>query len=340
MSLDAIDWHAPWLAPFTMPGRQAAQRATAGEPLADVLNAHAAPGALPVRFVPQSALPPGIAYEQFIHATGQVPTRDNLHDSFNALVWLRFPQAKQRLNALHAQAIAAQGIGATRGPLRDAATLLDETGPCCWRPRRCGRRCARADGAGCLWSCVRCRHQARLVVFGHALLEQLVHPRKPLTAHVYQAQAAPDSVADLDTWLAADLDAAHLAAKPFTPLPVLGIPGWWPENENFSFYDDSLVFRSARPKPQEPRNRPRPRCPPRRLKRGALAVDSIRCPLPRRRLFAFPCGVPSMKRIALLYSTNLAVVVVLGIVASLLGVNRYSHSQRPEPGRACWALPW
>jgi hypothetical protein len=21
------------------------------------------------------------------------------------------------------------------------------------------------------------------------------------------------------------------------------VPGWWPENENFSFYDDSLVFR-------------------------------------------------------------------------------------------------
>jgi len=24
------------------------------------------------------------------------------------------------------------------------------------------------------------------------------------------------------------------------------VPGWWPENENFCFYDDSLVFRSAR----------------------------------------------------------------------------------------------
>ena len=250
MSLDAIDWRAPWLAPFTMLGRQAAQRAAAGEPLADMLNAHAAPGALPVRFVPQSALPPGMAYEQFIHATGQVPTRDNLHDFFNALVWLRFPQAKQRLNALHAQAIAAQGVGATRGPLRDAATLLDENGALLLAPEA-------------LWQALRTRqwrrlfvelrplwHEARLVVFGHALLEQLVHPRKPLTAHVYQAQAAPDSVANLDTWLAADLDAAHLAAKPFTPLPVLGIPGWWPENANFSFYDDSLVFRSARPNPK------------------------------------------------------------------------------------------
>ncbi|MBI5907604.1 MAG: DUF3025 domain-containing protein, partial [Burkholderiales bacterium] len=21
------------------------------------------------------------------------------------------------------------------------------------------------------------------------------------------------------------------------------VPGWWPDNENFSFYDDSVVFR-------------------------------------------------------------------------------------------------
>ena len=30
------------------------------------------------------------------------------------------------------------------------------------------------------------------------------------------------------------------------PLPVLGIPGWWPENEKEDFYDDAAVFRPAR----------------------------------------------------------------------------------------------
>src|SRR2546427_7152514 len=35
-------------------------------------------------------------------------------------------------------------------------------------------------------------------------------------------------------WLGADT----LACKPFAPLPVLGVPGWWRENENFSFYDE------------------------------------------------------------------------------------------------------
>jgi len=39
--------------------------------------------------------------------------------------------------------------------------------------------------------------------------------------------------------------AAHLPGMTaaFTPLPVLGVPGWWPASENFSFYDDSHVFR-------------------------------------------------------------------------------------------------
>ena len=37
----------------------------------------------------------------------------------------------------------------------------------------------------------------------------------------------------------------------------LGVPGWWAQNANFSFYDDSEVFRARRPqKPDQP-TRPR-----------------------------------------------------------------------------------
>ena len=43
------------------------------------------------------------------------------------------------------------------------------------------------------------------------------------------------------------LDATTLAQKPFCPLPVLGVPGWWAQNLNFSFYDDPQVFRPPRP---------------------------------------------------------------------------------------------
>ena len=38
-----------------------------------------------LKFVSQDALPEGEAYESFIATTGNIPTRDNLHDLFNGL---------------------------------------------------------------------------------------------------------------------------------------------------------------------------------------------------------------------------------------------------------------
>jgi hypothetical protein len=166
-----------------------------------------------------------------------------LHDFFNGLCWLRLPQAKKRLNLLQASAIAAAPPGAARGPLRDAITLFDENGalldapPALWLALQ-GRDWHRLFVTlRPLWS------EARLLITGHALLEKLTLPRKAITAHVWRAQAPLADPARADAWLAGELTASRLAGKPFTPLPLLGIPGWWAENENFSFYDDSVVFR-------------------------------------------------------------------------------------------------
>jgi hypothetical protein len=64
------------------------------------------------------------------------------------------------------------------------------------------------------------------------MLEKLLVPRKDLTAHVWCGPR--------------EFTRERLAAKPFTPLPVMGIPGWDPGSETFSFYDDPLVFRPRR----------------------------------------------------------------------------------------------
>ena len=73
-----------------------------------------------------------------------------------------------------------------------------------------------------------------------ALLEKLMQPRKAITAHVWLV----DSLADHA--VAASLTVERLAAKPFLPLPVLGVPGWWSSNEDSDFYQDPAVFRPAR----------------------------------------------------------------------------------------------
>ena len=213
---------------------------------AKALNAAAQTPSGPVTFVPQSALPEGKPYEQFIFETGTVPTRDNLHDFFNGLCWLRFPETKKKLNQLQAAEIARAGIQPVRGPVRDALTVFDENAAFLLAPQSLWDALDQRDwrrlfvGRRALW------RQAQLVLFGHALLEKLVSPRKSIVAHIWRVQPAIKSVADLDEWIAADLSAQKLASKPFAPLPVLGVPGWWPDNENFSFYDDSFVFRPRR----------------------------------------------------------------------------------------------
>ena len=241
MGVDAVDWTRPWLTPYAglveMHGR------AAGTHTADMLNCA---GAAPVRFVPQSALPAGQAYERFIFETGCVPTRDNLHDLFNGLCWLRFPQTKKKLNELQAAEIAIAGVQALRGRVRDALTLFDENAAFLLAPPPLWDALVAKDWKRLFIELRPMWETAQLVLFGHALLEKLVSPRKPITAHVYIAQPAISFIAELDAWIAADLTADKLSGKPFAPLPVLGVPLWWPENENFSFYDDSVVFRRHR----------------------------------------------------------------------------------------------
>ena len=214
-----------------------------GLPLHQALGA--ADGSV-VRFVPQHELPEGEAYERFIFNTGQCPTRDNLHDFFNGLCWITFPQTKKKLNQLQAVEIAKAGVQPLRGAVRDALTVFDENAAFLIAPQPLWDALLVRDWHMLFITLRPLWQESQLVLFGHALLEKLVYPRKAITAHLYRAQPAMHSIAttnELDSWIAASLLAEKLAAKPFTPLPVLGVPGWWPENENFSFYNDSQVFR-------------------------------------------------------------------------------------------------
>ena len=199
-----------------------------------------------MRFVPHTDLPRGMAYEQFIAQTGACPTRPGLHDFFNGLCWINFPATKQKLNQLQAAQIALNGVLPVRGAVRDALTLFDENSALLHAP-------------DVLWDALVTKQwhelfvthrpmwrQARLVLFGHALLEKLQAPRKAVTAHVYRVMVPAEMLPEMDAWLAADLSQEKLATKPFAPLPVLGVPGWWPGNELADFYGDTAVFRPPR----------------------------------------------------------------------------------------------
>lgn len=256
--LESIDWEQPWLQPLRPVGSVLARSADWRRSLNDAassanLRNHRG---LPIQFVPQAQLPASVAYEHFISDTGKVPTRDNLHDFFNALVWLTYPRIKVQLNALQAAEIERRAgmPQAVRGKVRDAATIFDENAALLIVSNETIGAALREHA----WRQVFIEQRAsfqeccEVRLFGHALMEKLVHPYKAITAHAWliPADHADLSVPDekkrqwLDQAIAESLRSGVHTAD-FTPLPVLGIPGWWHE-QDAGFYADEKVFRPKR----------------------------------------------------------------------------------------------
>ena len=237
--------HPPrWVAPYLPLAREVVAKAKARSIVA-ALDDSAQDRNSCVRFVEPTELPAEEAYEAFIYRTRCVPTRHNLHDVFNALVWLHYPKTKQRLNELQAREIDLRGTSGPRGALRDALTLFDENAAVLRAPMTLVDALRRRDWRALFIEQRTEWQNARLLIFGHALLEKLVEPRKSITAHVWIMEET--DAADInDAALAQSLNPERLANKPFAPLPVLGVPGWWEANESPDFYADENVFRPAR----------------------------------------------------------------------------------------------
>ncbi len=240
--LDRVDWRQPWLAPYARLGAALAASVAHGTNVASALNRRTGPSS-GIEFIAAAALQPGVPYETQVFATGSVPTRDNLHDFFNGLCWIAFPRSKRRLNQLQAAEIMAKGVGSTRGPVRDAITIFDENAALLQAPEALWQALAARQWQRLFGELRPLWRQANLTLFGHALLEKLVTPHKAITAHVWRVDPTIKCLTDVDAWLANDLAQDKLASKPFVPLPVLGVPGWWAANEDPAFYNDASVFR-------------------------------------------------------------------------------------------------
>lgn len=269
---DTLDWQKPWLAAYADPIGTALQTALDSEggianALAQVARNFGAPGHRTGQltadnaprghyptFVPQDRLPKGQSYEGFIRQHWAVPTREHAHDLFNGLIWLHWPKAKQQLNAVQSAEIERLGIQGQRGKVRDACTLFDENGAILLAPEALHEALRAKDWLRLFWTERALWNSAQLLVFGHALLEQLCQPRKPICAHVltlplainHQPATSALERTAIDACLAQLLTAENMAHKPLTPMPVLGIPGWCEANQERHFYEDTSVFRPPR----------------------------------------------------------------------------------------------
>jgi hypothetical protein len=194
----------------------------------------------PLHFVPPGPQDP--YYEVKVFETGAVSTRpENLHDYFNALAWLAFPRTKARINALHAAEIPREG--GQRGRLRDLLTIFDEGGALV----RCDDDALLSLLRGFQWKALfwqnreRVTEAMRIVVFGHAVMEQAMQPRPGITCKAMLVPAGGDADAAALGWLERLQPGA--SPKDLAPLPIFGFPGWHAQGESAEFYDDTRYFR-------------------------------------------------------------------------------------------------
>ncbi|PTQ98376.1 Protein of unknown function (DUF3025) [Nitrosomonas nitrosa] len=214
-----------------------------------------------IRFVRQTKVMSKFAqqYEPRIYLTGEIQTRErNWHDLFNALAWLTYPRAKAALNLLHYHALLQERTlqQPMRGRLRDAATLIDESGVVVVssNPHLIGLL-RNFEWKALFWEQrTTLLEQMKFYVLGHGLLEKALRPYPGMTGKgmvmpvedTFFEQNLTDQIAMIDVWLDNFLRRSTLSSTDLAPVPVLGYPGWTPDNEDSTYYDNQHYFRPRR----------------------------------------------------------------------------------------------
>ncbi len=221
---------------------------------------------LAMRFVDNDLLAAdGRYYEAFIYHSQQIPTRyPNWHDLFGALIWCLFPNSKNLLNRLHIEEISQFGAH-SRTLLRNKLTLLDECGVLILY--RAGYEHVVEALRQHQWqqafvehrACWQGQHQATAIgamMFGHANYEMATRPfigctGKMLALEVSEQffkQPLRQRIDFIDTALSEQIANRGILLNPeqLSPLPLLGVPGWFFANEQPEFYQDSSYFRPKR----------------------------------------------------------------------------------------------
>jgi hypothetical protein len=208
------------------------------------------------RFVAQSrdTLSKAGGYEAHVATLRAVPTRrHSWHDLFNMVVWAHFPKLRWALNALHVDPdVGPKDPRNGRAPAQNLAASFDEAGLLVvstsadvlsdlrelkfkrvfWERRE--ELCA----------------TTRFWLVGHGTLETLLAPHPGIVARGLQLQVSrlpgpqeEDAFRfEVDALAATHIHAWRTARSVLDPLPVLGIPGYF-RNDQSEFYDDANHFR-------------------------------------------------------------------------------------------------
>jgi len=195
------------------------------------------------------------SYESRIYLKGELQTRlENWHDFFNAMCWLRFPKIKAVLNALHFEHSQQRQPGSNRSPVENAITLFDECGAIIVADDELLLELVQNHQWQSLFGDSReafGRH-IQCYVSGHAMLEKALTPYVGMTAHAilikqnsdFFQQDYPGRLVEVDRLVsAAWMNRKIESPKDLQPFPLLGVPGWWIEEQDEAFYANKAYFR-------------------------------------------------------------------------------------------------
>lgn len=211
-----------------------------------------ASGERSLRFIAQDQLDDDAHYETRIFDSGAIATRrDNWHDLFNAMVWLRNPRIKAALNRRQVEDIRRVGTR-ERTRAQCALTHFDEAGAV-----------LRLDDADMLsawdahdwpalfgaWDAAHRQGRIQLWLFGHSIHEHALNPAIALVAKALVIDSAHAlGLQQMDAVLAQAIDARRCLNDPqeLRPIPLSGIPGWHPEHGRADFFERLPCFRPKR----------------------------------------------------------------------------------------------
>ncbi|MCK4951302.1 MAG: DUF3025 domain-containing protein [Gammaproteobacteria bacterium] len=218
-----------------------------------------------LRVVKQDDKPQGFKehYAPRIYLKGEIQTRsENWHDFFQLLTWCLFPKSKAVINAIHIPRVKERiekGVDTgRRSPVENMLSLFDEGGAVVvssdesllqlirdfqWKELFWNHRDELAEKLQC-------------ITFGHAIYEKGLMPYVGMTANSillvvdksFFRQTLEERLDYIDEQLALLFSNGTQYTKPkdLSPFPVLGLPGWDPDNELEAYYDNTDYFRRGR----------------------------------------------------------------------------------------------
>lgn len=199
-----------------------------------------------------------LPYEENVFKHRKVYTRlDSWHDFFNDITWILWPKTKWAIvNAILSQSLE-QKKTKNRTPKQSFLAQFDECGMLIVTTKSSLVYDVQQHNWTDLFFHKRAQHSwFESIVFGHGLMEKALEPYIGMTGKAMMIVVNPQyfylssalRLKFLDHIVSELISASYCpqSAKALQPFPMLGMPGWYQQNERKEFFEQKNYFRAKR----------------------------------------------------------------------------------------------